>query len=89
MNNPYPHEIAISDVYISPIIIVLFVGFFLAVFTIFILNKLKISKYFMTSSLMLLSFLIFFKKLKNFFCFAIMHKVKLSYTLKSSNKLLV
>jgi len=55
MNNPYPHEIAISDVYISPIIIVLFVGFFLAVFTIFVLNKLKISKYFYAPSYVFLA----------------------------------
>jgi hypothetical protein len=46
MTNPYPHEIAIADVYVSPVILVLLLGFFASVLSVFILNKLKLSKYF-------------------------------------------
>ena len=45
MANPYPHELSIGDVYFSPMIAVLFLAFIAALFTVILLNKLKISRF--------------------------------------------
>ncbi len=45
MSNPYPHELAIGDVYFSPILLVVILAFLATSITVLILNKLKISRY--------------------------------------------
>ena len=46
MANNYPHELSLSDVYFSPILPVIFFAFLGAVFTVLLLNKLKLSRFF-------------------------------------------
>lgn len=41
----FAHELAVGDVYFSPILLVLFLAFFATSVTVIVLNKLKVSKY--------------------------------------------
>lgn len=50
MNNPYPHELSIGDVYYSPLILVAFLAFIAALVTVMVLNKLKLTRYFYAPS---------------------------------------
>jgi len=50
MHNPYPHELALGDVYYSPLLLVILLSFLAAVVTVFILNKLKLSRFFYAPS---------------------------------------
>ncbi|RLA76862.1 MAG: DUF1656 domain-containing protein [Epsilonproteobacteria bacterium] len=45
MNNPFPHELSMGDVYYSPILAVIVLSFLAALITAMILNKLKLSRY--------------------------------------------
>ncbi|QOP45624.1 DUF1656 domain-containing protein [Sulfurimonas paralvinellae] len=45
MNSNVPHEIIISGVYFSPLLIVFFLAFIAALITAVIFNKLKISQF--------------------------------------------
>lgn len=45
MNNPFPHELSIGDVYYSPLLLVLGIAFFSSLLTVMILNKLKLTRY--------------------------------------------
>ena len=45
MNNPFPHELSIGDVYYSPLILVAFLAFIAALVTVMVLNKLKLTRY--------------------------------------------
>ena len=46
MTNSYPHELSLGDVYFSPILPVIFFAFLGAVFTVMLMNKLKLSRFF-------------------------------------------
>jgi uncharacterized membrane protein YfcA len=46
MTNSYPHELALGDVYFSPILPVIFFAFLGAVLTVMVLNRLKLSRFF-------------------------------------------
>ncbi len=46
MPNPYPHELAVGDVYFSPILLVASLSFLAAMVTVMVLNKLKLSRFF-------------------------------------------
>jgi len=46
MANSFPHELSLGDVYFSPILPVIFLAFLGAVFTVLLLNKLKLSRFF-------------------------------------------
>ena len=45
MSNAFPHELSLGDVYFSPLLAVAFFAFFATLFTVMILNKLKLSRY--------------------------------------------
>ncbi len=45
MSNSYPHELAAGDVYFSPMLLVIVLAFLAAGITVFVLNKLKISRF--------------------------------------------
>ena len=45
MTNPFPHELSICDVYYSPILAVSILSFLAALFTVMLLNKLKLTRY--------------------------------------------
>ncbi len=60
MPNPYPHELSLGDVYFSPILPVVILAFLMAVFTVGILNKLKLSRYFYAHSYVFISIVIFY-----------------------------
>ncbi|WP_294955446.1 DUF1656 domain-containing protein [Sulfurovum sp.] len=46
MTNSFPHELSLGDVYFSPILPVVFFAFLGAVFTVLLMNKLKLSRFF-------------------------------------------
>jgi hypothetical protein len=50
MNNPYPHELSLGDVYFSPILVVVILSFLAAGITVIILNKLKLSRFIIAPS---------------------------------------
>jgi hypothetical protein len=56
----YPHELSIGDVYIEPIIPVTLLAFILAIATIGILNKLKLSRYFYAPSYIFLAIMVLY-----------------------------
>jgi len=45
MSNPFPHELSLGDVYFSPMLLVVIVAFLAAGITVFVLNKLKVSRF--------------------------------------------
>ena len=45
MTNPYPHELAMGDVYYSPILLVTLLSFLAALITVILFNKLKLTRY--------------------------------------------
>ena len=44
MDNPFPHELSLGDVYYSPLILVAFLAFLAALITVMLLNKLKLTR---------------------------------------------
>jgi hypothetical protein len=55
--NPYPHELCLSDVYLSPILPVLFLAFLATLITVILLNKLKLSRLFFAPSYVFIAIL--------------------------------
>ncbi len=55
MSNPYPHELNFGDLYISPAVVVVVLGFFLTGVSVLILNRLKVSRYFFAPSYIFLA----------------------------------
>jgi hypothetical protein len=55
MSNPYPHELSFGDLYISPVVVVVVLGFFLTGVSVVILNRLKVSRYFFAPSYIFLA----------------------------------
>lgn len=45
MSNPFPHELALGDVYFSPMLLVIIVAFLAAGVTALVFNKLKVSRF--------------------------------------------
>jgi hypothetical protein len=50
-----PHELAFSDLYITPVIPALFLAFFVTSITVIILNKMRLSHYFFNPPLSFLA----------------------------------
>jgi hypothetical protein len=60
MINNFPHELSIGDVYFAPILAVLFFAFLAAVITVMILNKLKVTRFFMAPSYVFIAIMILY-----------------------------
>jgi len=45
MNNAFPHELSLGDVYFSPMLLVIVIAFLATGVTALLLNKLKVSRY--------------------------------------------
>jgi len=60
MNDLYPHELQFAQLYISPIIVVGFLAFFLAVLTAFFLNKVKLARYFVAHQYLFLAIFVLY-----------------------------
>jgi len=60
MTNPYPHELQISDVYLSPLLPVLGLAFFMTLVTVMLLNRLKLSRFFYAHSYIFLAVMILY-----------------------------
>ena len=60
MTNPYPHELAIGDVYFAPVLAVLVFAFLAAVITVGVLDKLKLSRWFYAPSYIFLAILLLY-----------------------------
>ena len=56
----FPHELALGDVYFSPILAVLVVAFFAAAITTILMNKLRLSQYIIYPSLSFLAIMTLF-----------------------------
>jgi len=54
-SNPWPHELSLGDLYFSPVILVVLLGFFATGLTILILNRLKISRWLLAHSYLFLA----------------------------------
>jgi hypothetical protein len=57
MSNSFPHEIIINGVYFSPLLLVFILAFLATIITTAILNKMKISQYFLHIPLAFVSIL--------------------------------
>jgi len=53
--NPWPHELSWGDLYYSPVIPVVVLGFFAAGITVLILNRLKLSRWLYAHSYLFLA----------------------------------
>lgn len=53
--NSFPHELALGDVYFSPVLLVVILAFFLTSFTTLLLNRLRLSKFVYTPNLVFLA----------------------------------
>ena len=58
--NPFPHELQLGDVYFSPWLPVLGLSFLLALVTVLIMNKLKISRLFYAHSYVFLAIMVLY-----------------------------
>jgi hypothetical protein len=56
----YPHELQFGDVYVTPILIVLFLAFFLTLFSVIFLNKTRLAKWFYMPQYVFLSMMILY-----------------------------
>ncbi|RLA73224.1 MAG: DUF1656 domain-containing protein [Epsilonproteobacteria bacterium] len=57
---PFPHELALGDVYVSPLLVVIILSFIATGLTTVILNKLKLSSYFFYPPLSYLAFVMLY-----------------------------
>ncbi len=55
MSNPWPHELSLGDLYFSPVIPVIVLGFFLAGVTSLLMNRLKLTRWFYAPSYVFLA----------------------------------
>ena len=58
--NPFPHELQLGDVYFSPWLPVLALSFLLALVTVVLMNKLKISRFFYAHSYVFLAIMVLY-----------------------------
>ena len=56
----FPHELAMSDVYFSPLLAVVILSFFAAAITAILFNKLRLAQYIVYPSLSFLSIVVLF-----------------------------
>ena len=55
MSNPFPHELSVGDIYFSPVIPVILIAFAAAGVTAFLLNRLKLTRWFYAPSYVFLA----------------------------------
>jgi hypothetical protein len=60
MSNPYPHELAIDDVYFTPFLAIFALSFFATLLTVMLLNKLKLSRYFYAPQYVFLAIMVLY-----------------------------
>jgi len=60
MIDKFPHELAISDVYVSPVLVVVLFAFMATNITVIILNRLKLSKLMFFPSLSFVAIMILY-----------------------------
>jgi len=60
MTNPYPHELALGDVYFSPILAILSLSLVATWITAVLLNKLRLTRFLMFPSTTFLAIMVFY-----------------------------
>ena len=60
MMEHFPHELAMGDVYLSPLLAVVILAFFAAAITAILFNKLRFAQYIVYPSLSFLSIMVLF-----------------------------
>jgi hypothetical protein len=60
MSNPYPHELAIGDVYFSPVLAALTLALAATWLTVIVLNKLRLSRFVLYPSTTFLAIMVFY-----------------------------
>ena len=60
MTNPYPHELALGDVYFSPILAILSLSLVATWITAVLLNKLRVTRLLMFPSTTFLAIMVFY-----------------------------
>jgi amino acid permease len=67
LSNPYPHELALGDVYFTPVLAVLVFAFLAAVITVGLMDRLKLSRWFYAPSYVFLAILLLYMILIDYF----------------------
>ena len=67
MTNPYPHELSLGDVYFSPMLLVVVLAFLAAGITVFVFNKLKISRFIVAPTYVFIAIMVFYMVLIDLF----------------------
>ena len=60
MSENYPHELAIGDVYFTPFLAIFLLSFFATLFTVVLLNKLKLARYFYAPQYVFLAIMVLY-----------------------------
>ena len=60
MTNPYPHELALGDVYFSPFLAILSIALVTTWITVVALNKLRLARFVMYPSTTFLAIMVFY-----------------------------
>ena len=60
MNNPYPHELALGDVYFSPVLATLSLSLVATWITVVLLNKLRLARFVMYPSTTFLAIMVLY-----------------------------
>ena len=60
MNNPFPHELALGDVYFSPLLAVISLALVTTWLTVILLNKSRLSRFVLYPSTTFLAIMVFY-----------------------------
>jgi uncharacterized membrane protein YfcA len=60
MNNPYPHELMLGDVYLAPFLPAFVLAFLAALVSAALLNKLRLARFFYAPSYVFIAFVILY-----------------------------
>ena len=60
MSNPYPHELALGDVYFSPVLAIASIALITTWITVALLNKLRLSRFVMYPAATFLAIMVFY-----------------------------
>ena len=60
MNNIYPHELQLGDIYVTPVLVVILLAFFATLASALIMNKLKLAKWFYVPQYIFLAIMVLY-----------------------------
>jgi len=60
MSNLYPHELQFGTLYVTPVLVVVFLAFFATLFTALVLNKTKLAQWFFAPQYIFLAIMVLY-----------------------------